>query len=322
VHYAWITPALAFLGIAAAIIAALCLFANKQMHKRDVVTLKSVLDDLDACYREATPENALGSASYTVGPAGTLGTPAPTWWSTTVLGAPFHSLSFESGHVGGGGGDSVYSRRGLAAGPAQHERQTVSDSGGTAAACAASARHQAAGDAPPSPSAARAQSRSSVSVSAPAVTGAGVYPVAGAPSSRDSRTMQLRMANPGMDKYVAPHISEFTAASIPDLTSATADTDGSLTSFILNSMFRAALPEHRPRFFNYLRRSQAAFTEYELARDKSYAFLVDRRTFVRNYLAAVSHWRTCSLGPTRRDFLRTLATRRSSRPTTGRRRSG
>jgi hypothetical protein len=40
--------------------------------------------------------------------------------------------------------------------------------------------------------------------------------------------MRMQLANEGKDKYVAPHLSEFTAASIPDLTEVTAGTEGSL----------------------------------------------------------------------------------------------
>ncbi len=51
-HYAWITPTLMILGVAAFVVAALCLFANRQMRNRDKTTVSSVLSDMDDVYQQ------------------------------------------------------------------------------------------------------------------------------------------------------------------------------------------------------------------------------------------------------------------------------
>ncbi len=51
-HYAWITPALVIMGVAAVVIAVLCLLANRQMRNRDKATVASVLSDMDDVYQQ------------------------------------------------------------------------------------------------------------------------------------------------------------------------------------------------------------------------------------------------------------------------------
>jgi hypothetical protein len=51
------------LGLASLIVAAACLFANHVMHERDVITVKSVLEDMDDCYRHSTDSSEVDDAS-------------------------------------------------------------------------------------------------------------------------------------------------------------------------------------------------------------------------------------------------------------------
>ncbi len=100
--------------------------------------------------------------------------------------------------------------------------------------------------------------------------------------------MNMSMSNFARDTFVAPHMSAFTNASIPDVS---ADNPHRwLSAFILNSMVRAqvAAPD-RQYMFNFLRRAEAAFEEYGVARQRTLDFLAAPDS-VSQYVAAIFHW--------------------------------
>lgn len=90
--------------------------------------------------------------------------------------------------------------------------------------------------------------------------------------------MLLQPTNLFMDKYVAPGFSAFTAATIPDMSAVSREQGHWLGNFILNSWARASMGDDMRRtLFNFLRRTQAAFREYEEARRLTLAHLADQR---------------------------------------------
>jgi hypothetical protein len=92
------------------------------------------------------------------------------------------------------------------------------------------------------------------------------------------------------DKFVAPGISEFTQASIPDMSGASDQQDYWVRNFMLNTILRVQIDERtRQTLFNFLRRAESALREYELARERTLAHLRNTEE-VTAYLAAISHW--------------------------------
>lgn len=94
------------------------------------------------------------------------------------------------------------------------------------------------------------------------------------------------------DKYVAPGFSSFTAATIPDMSAVSREQGHWLGNFILNSWARVTMDDDMRRtLFNFLRRTEAAFREYEEARRLTLAHLADRRpNAVSEYIKAIGHW--------------------------------
>lgn len=98
----------------------------------------------------------------------------------------------------------------------------------------------------------------------------------------------MQMANEAKDKYVAPHLSEFTSASIPD-----AEGSEWLKSYIINSTLRGRFEgNHYSYAFTFLRRAEAAFNEYSLAREQTLAYLASEK-LISLYLRAIAHWEVC-----------------------------
>jgi len=94
------------------------------------------------------------------------------------------------------------------------------------------------------------------------------------------------------DKYVAPEISSFTAASIPDMSAVSPDQGSWLLNFVLNSGFRVAIDDGlRRTFYNFLRRTEAAFREYGSARLATLKHLANPNPdAVSDYIMAIGHW--------------------------------
>lgn len=99
----------------------------------------------------------------------------------------------------------------------------------------------------------------------------------------------LQMTDQARDRLVAPGMSTFTEATIPNMSGVC---QRWLASFILNSalIFRADDATRRTNF-NFLRKAEAAFREYEAARKATADYLADRRpNAISPYILAVDHW--------------------------------
>jgi hypothetical protein len=93
------------------------------------------------------------------------------------------------------------------------------------------------------------------------------------------------------DRFVAPEMSKFTAASIRDLSQVDSEQEHWVANFVLNVIFRAnVLTPHRQQMYNFLRRSHSAFAEYALAREATLAFVNDPKRRPLQYVEAIGHW--------------------------------
>lgn len=98
------------------------------------------------------------------------------------------------------------------------------------------------------------------------------------------------MSDYARDRFIAPELSKFRTAVIPDATSVDAEQEHWLANFILNTLLRVEVPTpQRQQMFNFLRRSHVAFAAYAAARESTLAFLDDRERNLR-YIDAVGHW--------------------------------
>jgi hypothetical protein len=93
------------------------------------------------------------------------------------------------------------------------------------------------------------------------------------------------------DTLIAPYMSKFTAAEIPDMSGRFDQSRYWLSNYILNAMLRLKftgnLYQHA---FNFLRRAEAAYSEHELARAATIEFLAGSRQSPSKYTAAIRHW--------------------------------
>jgi hypothetical protein len=98
------------------------------------------------------------------------------------------------------------------------------------------------------------------------------------------------------DELIAPGVSTFNAADIPDMSSYTGESPHWVAHFFLNSAFRAKFkPPMDTYAYNYLRRAQFAFAEHDLARKATLAFVDGGGQSVARYVEALFHWE-CFLG--------------------------
>lgn len=99
----------------------------------------------------------------------------------------------------------------------------------------------------------------------------------------------MPLSNEAKDKYVAPEISAFTKADMPDVSSAP-EQGHWLNNYVLNAMRRGDFPDPARQFvFNYLRRTVGAFREYSLARERAQGYLANTDS-ITAYIDAVAHW--------------------------------
>jgi hypothetical protein len=94
------------------------------------------------------------------------------------------------------------------------------------------------------------------------------------------------------DKYVAPYISSFTAATVPDM-SAVSEAQGRwLLNFVLNSGLVVRMDDATRRtLYNFLRRAEMAFRDYEAARQATLSYLANPNPdTVSEYIIAIGHW--------------------------------
>jgi len=98
----------------------------------------------------------------------------------------------------------------------------------------------------------------------------------------------LHPTNEFKDRFVAPEISSFTEASIPDLSELQ---ERWLVSFILSSFVVQLDDATRRTFYNFLRRVEGAFREYSSARQMTMAHLANPNPdAVSQYIIAIGHW--------------------------------
>jgi hypothetical protein len=75
------------------------------------------------------------------------------------------------------------------------------------------------------------------------------------------------------DKFMTPEMSKFTAAEIRDMSRVDSEQDHWQANYILNTVLRATpTTPYRQRYFNFLRRTHSAFSEYAQARESTLIF--------------------------------------------------
>lgn len=101
----------------------------------------------------------------------------------------------------------------------------------------------------------------------------------------------MRASSYFLDKFVAPGISGFRSAEIPNMTTYDPESRFWLANFVLNSGLGGNfLPPGNAYAYNYLRRAVAAFSEHEEARQATRGFLSSDRQSLSRYAAATTHW--------------------------------
>lgn len=102
----------------------------------------------------------------------------------------------------------------------------------------------------------------------------------------------MEISDYALDTFVAPEMSKFTDAAIPDITQYSENREWWVRHFFLNSMLRATVaPPYRQYMLNFLRRAELSFNAYELARDRTLRYLNGpRNKGVGHYVAAIGHW--------------------------------
>jgi len=99
-----------------------------------------------------------------------------------------------------------------------------------------------------------------------------------------------------LEANIAPGISAFTSAEIPDAMQFSKECSHWVANYFLNCTLRARFaPPMNAYAYNYLRRTQQAFAEHRAARECTLAFLASGRQSVSRYVDALYHWE-CFLG--------------------------
>ena len=102
-----------------------------------------------------------------------------------------------------------------------------------------------------------------------------------------------------INKWIAPGISEFTGANVPDLSGEFADAEHWVTNHFLNSVFRAGFKDRwRQVVVAYIRRAQNTVIEYAAARRATCVYLDGNQPLnprIAKYYDAVSKWENCLL---------------------------
>ncbi len=102
----------------------------------------------------------------------------------------------------------------------------------------------------------------------------------------------MPLTNYSMDKFVAPHMSVFTKADIPDMSDHASEQEHWVGNFVLNTLRRVNVPSPQRQFmFNFLRRAEAAFRDYGHAREHTLGYLANPGS-VSLYVAAIGSWET------------------------------
>jgi hypothetical protein len=102
----------------------------------------------------------------------------------------------------------------------------------------------------------------------------------------------MSITNEAKDRFVAPEISSFTAALIPDMSAVSPEQEHWLVNFTLNTMLRVTVDEGvRRTLYNFLRRTMMTFREYAAARQMTMAYLANPNPdAISEYIVAIGHW--------------------------------
>jgi hypothetical protein len=106
--------------------------------------------------------------------------------------------------------------------------------------------------------------------------------------------MSLSWNSQLLEKHIAPGISTFTQATIPDLADGFPEADHWVVNFFLNSNLRASYSDNvRQLVLGFLRRAQLAVTAYGDARGLTLKYLDGNEPDnprIRAYYAAIARW--------------------------------
>lgn len=95
-----------------------------------------------------------------------------------------------------------------------------------------------------------------------------------------------------LDGNIAPGVTEFTSADIPDVSNWAPESRSWIANYFLNCLVaRPAFPHHA-YYHNFLRRTVYAFKEHEQARTKTLEFLGTGGDEPSTYAMALFHWET------------------------------
>ena len=99
-----------------------------------------------------------------------------------------------------------------------------------------------------------------------------------------------------LDTHIAPGVSAFTQAEIPDMSTWAKESPHWVANFFLNSAFTATFaPPMNAYAYNFLRRAQYSFSEHNVARESTLRFLSAGGQSPGGYADALFHWE-CFLG--------------------------
>ena len=96
-----------------------------------------------------------------------------------------------------------------------------------------------------------------------------------------------------LDRHIAPGVSTFNKAEIPDMTSWSKESAHWIANYFLNASISGDFsPPMNAYAYNFLRRTQYAFSEHELPRGSTLAFVLGGSKSPRGYADALFHWET------------------------------
>jgi hypothetical protein len=104
----------------------------------------------------------------------------------------------------------------------------------------------------------------------------------------------MKFSDEVFDKLIAPGVSAFKVAEIPDMSSWVKESKHWVANYFLNSFTGSFAPPMNAYAYNFLRRVQFAFSEHHLAREATIAFVSKPRS-PTHYTEALFHWE-CFLG--------------------------
>jgi len=96
-----------------------------------------------------------------------------------------------------------------------------------------------------------------------------------------------------LDENIAPGVSTFTVAEIPDMSAHAPESKFWIANYFLNCTYNARFsPPMHSYAFNFLRRCVCAFKEHEHARARTLEFLAGGGQSPSHYIMALFHWET------------------------------